>query len=188
MPHEHEARGRFLAERGDGQPKLGEYIAGFDVPVVNERVVRASAGLLFLPGIVAFMSAAQLGDFGPLRLFGIAFLLDMSLRMTAGTRFAPSLVIARFIVRRQRPEWVGAAQKRPAWALGLAMAIISCLGMGWLNFGVGVILALAAACLILLFVEAAFGICLGCELQRVRGAMPGSCAGDACVRPGARTP
>ena len=32
-------------------PVIGQYVDGIDVPVVNERAVRASAGLLFLFGL-----------------------------------------------------------------------------------------------------------------------------------------
>ena len=38
------ATARPVAER----PIIGEYVDGIDAPVVNERAVRASAGLLFL--------------------------------------------------------------------------------------------------------------------------------------------
>lgn len=164
-------------------PVLGEFVDGYDVPVINERTVRASAGLLFVFGIIAFMTAAQLGDFAALRLFGIVFLIDMMMRLAVGTRFTPSLIIGGLIVRRQRPEWVGAEQKKLAWGIGLAMAFVTCLGMGWLHFSAVAILVLAATCLLLLFIEAAFGVCLGCEVQRLFGTSQQQqlCAGDVCA-------
>jgi len=37
-------------------------------------------------------------------------------------RFSPTLIIARLIVGRQTPEYVGARQKRFAWIIGLVLS------------------------------------------------------------------
>ena len=166
----------------DDAPVIGEFVDGIDVPVVNERAVRASAGLLFLFGIVAFMTAALTGEFQLLRMFGVTFLFDMLMRLLVGTRYTPSLVIGSLIVRRQRPEWVAAEQKKAAWGFGLVMAFVSCGAMGFLGLSPEITLALCGVCLSLLFVESAFGICVGCELQRRFGkTKPELCAGDTCT-------
>lgn len=161
---------------------IGERVDGIKIPVVNERAVRASAGLLFLGGIVAFMVAALTEDFQPLRMFGAAFMIDMVLRLLVGTKYTPSLIVGTLLVWRQRPEWVGGAQKRLAWSFGLGMAFVSCGVMGFLNITNGFTLALCGVCLGLLFIESAFGICVGCELQRVFAkTKPELCAGDTCT-------
>lgn len=90
---------------------FGEKVEGIDIPVFNERAVRASAGILFLLGFMAVTSAFFTGDFGPVRGFAILFLIDMGIRIGLNHRFAPSMALGALIVRRQRPEWVGAAQK-----------------------------------------------------------------------------
>lgn len=163
-------------------PVIGEYVDGIDIPVVDERAVRASAGLLFLFGIIAVMTAALTGDLQLLRGFGIVFLFDMAMRLFVGTRYTPSLVIASLIVRRQRPEWVGAQQKRLAWAIGLGLGFVSCAAMGFLGVSAEVQIALCSICLSLLFIESAFGICVGCELQRLFSReKPQLCAGDTCT-------
>jgi len=164
-----------------GRPIVGEVVAGYDVPVVEERAARASAGILFLIGIVGFMTTALVGEFGPLRAFGMVFIIEMLLRLTLGTRFAPLLRLGGLMVRRQGPEWVGAAQKRFAWALGLGLALPTCLAMGWLGLPAPVVLALCGLCLTLLFLEVAFGICVGCELQlRFGRNRPTHCPGGRC--------
>lgn len=166
----------------EADPVIGEYVDGIDVPVVDERAVRASAGMLFLFGIVAVMTAALTGDLQLLRAFGIVFLFDMAMRLFVGTRYTPSLVIGTLIVRRQRPEWVGAKQKQLAWAIGLGLGSVSCAAMGFLGASVEVQIALCSICLSLLFIESAFGICVGCELQRrFSREKPQLCAGDACT-------
>ncbi|TFC83984.1 DUF4395 domain-containing protein [Cryobacterium cheniae] len=163
-------------------PVIGEFVDGIDIPVVNERAVRASAGLLFLGGIIAFMVAALTDDFRPLRMFGAIFMFDMTFRLFVGTKYTPSLIVGSLLVRAQRPEWVGASQKKLAWSFGLVMAFISCAVMGFLNVGDGLTLALCSLCLSLLFIESAFGICLGCELQRAFAKQkPQLCAGDTCT-------
>ena len=163
-------------------PVIGEFVDGIDIPVVNERAVRASAGLLFLGGIIAFMVAALTDDFQPLRMFGAIFMFDMTFRLFVGTKYTPSLIVGSLLVRAQRPEWVGASQKKLAWSFGLVMAFISCAVMGFLNVGDGLTLALCSLCLSLLFIESAFGICLGCELQRAFAKQkPQLCAGDICT-------
>ncbi len=164
------------------QPVIGELVDGIDFPVVNERAVRASAGLLFLGGISAFMVAALTHDYQPLRMFGAIFMFDLIFRLFVGTRYTPSLIVGSLLVRPQRPEWVGAAQKKLAWSIGLGMAFISCGVLGFLNVGNGITLALCSLCLALLFIESAFGICLGCELQRAFAKhKPQLCAGDTCT-------
>jgi hypothetical protein len=146
---------------------FGDRIDGYAVPVLNERAVRASAGLLFLFAIVAFMHAWLLGDFQPTRVFVGAFLVDFTIRIFVNPHYAPSLVVGQWIVRRQQPEYVGAPQKRFAWAIGFVLALV----MLWLVVIQRVIgpvnLLVCAACLTLLFFEAAFGICLGCKVYNL---------------------
>ncbi len=162
------------------RPIVGEFVDGIDIPVVNERSVRAAAGLLLLLGVVGFATALFTGDVRLLRVFGITFTLEMNIRLFAGTRFAPVLLLGSLIVRRQRPEWVGASQKTLAWSIGLVGALTSCGVMGWLGLPT-VALAMCGGCLLVLFVETAFGICLGCEIQRRFGrTRPQLCPGDSC--------
>lgn len=162
-------------------PIFGELVDGIDIPVFNERAIRAAAGLLFLFGIIAFMIAALTGFFQPLRAFGFLFMVDMMLRLFVSARYAPSLLLGSLVVRRQRPEWVSAEPKKLAWGLGLGMAFVSCLAMGLLGLDPLITLALCSVCLTLLFLETAFGICLGCELSRVFSrTKPTLCPGDTC--------
>ncbi|MDP1733277.1 MAG: DUF4395 domain-containing protein [Sulfuritalea sp.] len=143
---------------------FGEHIAEYEVPVLNEREVRASAGILFLFAMVAFMNAWMLGDFRLTRIFVIAFLVDFTIRIFINPRFAPSLIVGRFAVRNQLPEYVGAPQKRFAWAIGFVLAL-SMMYLIVINNVIGPInLIVCAACLTLMFFESAFGICLGCKV------------------------
>jgi hypothetical protein len=171
-----------MADDRSGRPVVGEWVDGLDVPVLDERAVRAGAGLLFLGGFSAWMTALTSGDVRPVRTFAVVFLVDMYLRLFAGTRFAPSLVVGGWIVRRQRPEWVAAQPKTVAWAGGVVFALASCASLGLLGLPEMAALAFCGVCLALLFLETAFGICVGCSLaRRFAKEKPVLCAGDVCT-------
>ena len=160
---------------------FGEAVSGYEVPVLNEREVRAAAGIMFLFAFMTFASAWFVGNFRPTKIFVIAFLVDFTIRLFVNPRYAPSMIAARFAVRGQAPEWVGAPQKRFAWAIGWLLA----LAMLWLiviNNVIGPInMLVCATCLTLMFFESAFGICVGCKIYN---ALPGRqaqhCAGGSC--------
>ncbi len=161
--------------------QFGERLPQYEVPVLNERAVRASAGLLFLLAMIAFMNAWLAGNFQPTRVFVVAFLLDFTLRLFVNPRYAPSLIVGQWIVRRQQPEWVGAPQKRFAWALGfvLGAAMLYLLVIRQLIGPLNLIVC--ATCLTLLFFESAFGICLGCKLYNLAyPAQARLCPGGVC--------
>ena len=70
--------------------EFGETIKGYDIPVLNERAVRASAGILFFVAIIAFMNAWLLGNFQLMRVFVVMFLIDFTLRIFINPRYAPA--------------------------------------------------------------------------------------------------
>jgi hypothetical protein len=143
---------------------LGEPREGFDVPVLDEREVRAGAGILFLLALVAFMNSWLVGNFHFTRVFVVAFLVDFVIRVAINPKFAPTLILARLAVRRQEPEWTGAPQKRFAWGIGLTLAA-AMFYLIVLNEMVGPVnLFICLFCLLLLFFESAFGICIGCKI------------------------
>jgi hypothetical protein len=146
---------------------FGERVDGYTVPVLNEREVRAGAGILFFLAMIAFMNAWLTGNFQYTRIFVVAFLVDFAIRVLVNPKYAPSLILGRFAVRNQTPEFVGATQKRFAWGVGLALAV-AMLFLVVINHVIGPInLVICSACLLLLFFESAFGICLACMFYNV---------------------
>ena len=63
--------------------KFGEQIEGYDVRALNERAVRASAGILFFLAIIAFMNAWLMGNFQPTRVFVVSFLVEFTIRIAS---------------------------------------------------------------------------------------------------------
>ncbi|TXT31924.1 MAG: Uncharacterized protein FD131_847 [Rhodocyclaceae bacterium] len=160
---------------------FGEHIDGYDIPVLNEREVRASAGILFFLALIAFMNAWLVGDFRFTRVFVVAFLIDFSVRIFINPKYAPSLVIGRLMVRKQQPEYVGAPQKRFAWAIGWTLAL-AMLFLVVINRVIGPInLIICSTCLLLMFFETAFGICIGCKIYNLFSRRQAQlCPGGVC--------
>jgi len=164
--------------------QYGEKVDGYDVFVLNEREARAGAGILFAIGLLSLMNAVALGHGIVTRFFIAFFTLDFFIRVIQ-PRYSPSLLLGRLFVQNQRPEYVGATQKRFAWGIGLLLA----LPMFYLlviNFQPNPIKVLVCIiCLILLFLESAFSICLGCKLFGLFKKDPVThCPGGICeIRP-----
>lgn len=164
--------------------QFGQNHPDYPVPVLNERAVRASAGILFFFAMIAFMNAWLVGNFQPTRVFVVVFLADFGIRLLINPLWAPSLIVGQWAVARQEPEWVGAPQKRFAWGIGFVLAL-AMLYLMVLNNVVGPInLVVCGLCLTLMFFEAAFGICLGCKLYNLFNKDKAQlCPGGVCEVP-----
>lgn len=146
---------------------FGEKVEGFDTRVLNEREVRAGAGILFFFAMIAFLNAWLIGNFYITKIFVIAFLIDFAIRIFINPQYSPSLIVGRFAVQNQKPKYVGAPQKRFAWAIGLILAL-TMFYLVILHDIIGPInLFVCLACLTLLFFETSFGICIGCKIYNV---------------------
>ena len=145
---------------------FGENVEGYTIPVLNEREIRASAGLLFLVLFASIMKVYFQGDFLLLKYFVTVFLTDMIIRVFVNPKFSPSLILGRLIVRNQVPEYVGAPQKRFAWKIGLALASLMFFLLVIVNAHSFITGFSCIVCLLFLFFESAFGICLGCLFYR----------------------
>ena len=163
---------------------FGQAMPDYNVPVLNEREVRAAVGILFFFALVSFMNSWLLGDFRLTRIFVTAFLIDFSIRIVINPKFAPSMILARFATRKQNPEWVGAPQKRFAWAFALGLALVM-FYLIVLNSTIGPInLIICGTCLTLMFFESAFGNCLACKVYNAFSKQQAQyCPGGVCEVP-----
>ena len=144
--------------------EFGQVRAEYAVPVLNERAVRAAAGILFFLAMVSFMNAWLIGNFQPTRVFVVGFLIEFTIRVFVNPRLASIMILGEWMVRKQLPEWTGAPQKRFAWGIGFVLAV-TMLYLVVLNNVIGPVnLIVCSLCLILLFFETAFGICIGCQI------------------------
>jgi len=143
--------------------KFGEDVEGYSIPVLNEREIRAAAGLLFLATFLSLMFIVFKGNFVPIKYIITFFLADFLIRVFISPRYSPSLILGRLIVRNQNPEYVGAAQKKFAWIIGVALAATMFIFFIFVNAYSMITGIICLICLIFLFFESAFGICLGCK-------------------------
>ncbi|GHM98577.1 hypothetical protein WSM22_00670 [Cytophagales bacterium WSM2-2] len=146
------------------ETRFGENVEGYKIPVFNEREVRASAGLLFLFLFYAIMKVHFEQNFLLLKYFIITFLSDFIIRLFISPKFSPSLILGRLIVSRQTPEFVGAAQKKFAWKIGLGFVTVMFFLLIIVNSHSVITAVSCLLCLLFLFLESAFGMCIGCFL------------------------
>ncbi|WP_345979890.1 DUF4395 domain-containing protein [Sulfurimonas sp. HSL3-2] len=145
--------------------EYGEKVPGYDVTVINEREARAAAGILGILGTIIIFVGIGFNHIIAARVY-LAFLwVDFTLRMIS-PKYVPSLLLGRFIVQNQKPEYVGGLQKRFAWTIGwfISLPMVYWFVLNWdITFYKVLICVLCAS---LMFLESAFSICVGCMIYK----------------------
>ncbi|MBD3798283.1 MAG: DUF4395 domain-containing protein [Campylobacterales bacterium] len=161
-------------------PEYGEKVEGYEVRVLNEREARAAAAILFVGAFIGLTNGVMLQTAVFSKYFITFFTLDFFIRVI-NPRYSPSLMLGRFFVQNQIPEYVGATQKRFAWGLGFIIAVpmFYYLVIDFEPNPIKVLVCLI--CMFLLFFEAAFSICLGCKIfNLVMKEKATHCPGGVC--------
>ena len=160
---------------------FGELVDGYTIPVLNEREARAGAGILLLPAIASFVNSYLTHNFVFTKIFVTVFMVDFFIRIFINPNYAPSLIIGRFFVQNQTPEYVGAKQKRFAWSIGFLLSVIMFFIIVVFEIMTTVKIAICLLCITFLFSETAFGICIGCILyHKTQKNRPLYCPGNVC--------
>src|SRR6476619_977888 len=163
--------------------QFGENVEGYNIPVLNEREVRASAGILFLATFVSLMLIIFKNNFLPIKYVITVFLADFIIRVFVNPKFSPTLIIGRLIVGNQVPQYVGAQQKKFAWIIGMILSATMFIFMVVVNSYSPITGIICLICLVFLFFESAFGICLGCKFYSVFHKEKAQyCPGEVCDR------
>ena len=102
-------------------------------------------------------------NFLPIKYVITIFLTDFIIRVFINPKFSPTLIIGRLIVSNQVPEYVGAQQKKFAWIIGIVLSATMFIFMVVVNSYSPITGIICLICLVFLFFESAFGICLGCK-------------------------
>jgi len=161
--------------------RFGEDVEGYNIPVLNEREIRASAGIFFLVMFISLMLILFKTDFLLIKYVITVFLADFIIRVFVNPKFSPSLIIGRLIVRNQVPEYVGAQQKKFAWIIGLVLATTMFILLVLVNAYSPITGIVCLICLVFLFFESAFGICLGCKVySMIYKEKAQYCPGEVC--------
>ncbi len=160
--------------------RFGHRVEGYSIPVLNEREIRAAAGLLFLGLFLAIQQAGH-GNFLPIKYGITVFLTDILIRVFVSPDYSPFLIMGRWIVRKQTPEYVGARQKKFAWVIGIVLSATVFTLMVVFNTYSPISGIACMFCLIFLFFEAAFGICIGCKVYGLVSKDKAQyCPGEVC--------
>jgi len=158
----------------------GEKVFGYENGVINEREARAAAGILFLFGMLSFLNSFMLGNFAFTQYFVGFFMIDFLIRII-NPSYSPSMLLGRFFVRNQIPEYVGADQKRFAWTIGFLLSAVM-FYLVVLNPQMNPIkILICIICLALLISESAFSVCLGCKIYNLFNKEKATnCPGGVC--------
>jgi len=161
--------------------QFGETVKGYNIPVLNEREIRASAGILFLFMFIAILLAILKSDFMMLRFMIGFFFVEMFVRVFINPKYSPLLIVGRFMVRKQTPIYVGAAQKKFAWILGLILSGTMLILVTIMNTYSPISGLICLICLVFLFSETAFNVCIGCKLYGLFNKEKAQyCPGEIC--------
>jgi len=170
---------------------FGTYGEQLGYKTLNERTMRASAGLMLLLGSIASINGFILNEFSIIPWISGFLMLNFIIGIFINPKFSPTVFIGWFFVRKQSQLPIGAIQKKFAWSLGLGLSsVIFVLSLFLLNdikYFEPVCL-LCITCLFLLFFETVFGICIGCKLYYLfiylkifkEPAIKPNCMGDSC--------
>ena len=170
---------------------FGEYIDDKSFKVVNERVVKGSGALMFLIGMIAFINGFVIKNYIVLPYLSGFMALNFAIGIFINPKFSPTMLVARLFTRKQKPLWVGAIQKKFAWSLGFILSssifVLSMLLVSDASY-FELVCQLCLICLLLIFLEMGFGICIGCKLYfgalrlklLPRPKENPNCSGDSC--------
>lgn len=160
--------------------EYGAKVPGYDIRVINEREARAAAGILGMLGMIVIFVGIGYNHIIVARVYLAFLFLDFTARMIS-PNYSPSLLLGKFVVQNQQPEYVGALQKRFAWTLGwfISLPLIYWFVLHWdITFYK---VMLCVLCLLLTFLESAFSICVGCRIYKaITRNDPQHCPGGVC--------
>jgi hypothetical protein len=160
-------------------------------PVYNERAIRAGAGVMFLIGVLTMSYTFYTRDFSAISVVAPLFWFDFLIKVVRGGQYSPVGILAAQLVKGQKPEYVGAIQKRFAWSIGLFIASLMILLVLILGIRQYVPLVLCGICLLFMWMETSLGICVGCRIYSFlldakilpEPEIRPACPGGVCARP-----
>jgi hypothetical protein len=170
---------------------FGKMVEGINYKVLNEREVRASSGIMFLFALVAFFNGLILKNYSIIPYISGFLLLSFLIAVFINPNYSPTMLIGSVFVWKQAPLYIGAVQKRFAWSLGIALSsaifILSIILLKDASY-FETVCQLCIICLVLLYLETAFGICIGCKIYYLFIKMKilkepqdrPNCMGDSC--------
>ncbi len=171
---------------------FGEYIDGKSYKVLDERKMRASAGIMFIFGLIASINGFIFSRYEIIPYVMGILVMNFMIGLFINPKFSPTVMLASVLTWRQSPQPIGAVQKKFAWSLGLALSgtiFVLSLFLQTDNSYFEPVCMLCLICMLMLYLETAFGICVGCHLYKFAVAIKllpkpkekPNCMGDSCA-------
>ena len=104
---------------------FGEYVEGVAYKSVDEEVMRSSATIILVFGLMAFSVGLMLKMYVLLPYIIGAMMLNFFIGVVINSKYAPSIIVAKFLTRHKPRQPIGAIQKQFAWSLGLLLTSIA---------------------------------------------------------------
>jgi hypothetical protein len=146
---------------------FGVFIEGKKFRVVDERVMRLNALFILLLAATAFINGFELKNYAALPFIIGVIWLNFIIGIFINLDYSITVAMAKLILGKEIKKPIGAIQKKFAWSLGLVLSSIILVLSSMLPYYPGLFNTVCVLCLIciaIIFLEAAFKICLGCEL------------------------
>ncbi len=171
---------------------FGSYIEGRGYKVVDERIMRGSSGVMFLLGFIAFVNGFVIKNYIVLPYISGFLALNFLIGVFINPKFSPTVFISWLFTLKQSAMPIGAIQKKFAWSLGLTLStgiiVLSLFLLKDVTYFEPVCM-LCLICMLFLFLETAFGICVGCKIYLLflkMGILKApeekpNCMGDSCA-------
>ena len=90
---------------------FGKYVEGRGYKVLDEREIRASAGIMFLLGAFASINGFILKQYDVIPYISGFLVLNFIIGVFVNPKFSPTMFIAKLITNKQKALYVGAVQK-----------------------------------------------------------------------------
>lgn len=170
---------------------FGEYLDGKSFKVLDERQMRGSAGIMLFIAVIASINGFILKNYSVLPYLTGFLLFNFAIGIFINPKFSPTVLLAKLFTYKQSPMPIGAVQKKFAWSLGLGLTTaIFTLSFYLLNDVkyFEPVCMMCLICILLLYLETAFGICVGCKLYFLaikakllpKPTERPNCMGDSC--------
>jgi hypothetical protein len=152
------------------QISFGYYLEGKGYKSVDERVMRASAGIILFVAVIASINGFILKNYAVIPYLTGFMMINFLIGLLVNPKFSPTVFLGYLFTRKQSRLPIGAVQKKFAWSLGFSIsAVIFVLSFFLLKDPTyfDPVCGLCMICIFLLFLETAFGICVGCKLYNL---------------------
>ena len=160
--------------------------ANINLAMINERALRARAGLIFLIPVILLFIRSDHGDHNELivdtitgtivpREYGHTFahaliffvMYEMIMPMFISTaHLSTTAVLGTYLTHKQQPIYQPMHPKVFAWSLGLILAILCQISL-YYTVMQSISFYFLATCLLFMWLEATCGICAGCYIHHI---------------------